>query len=191
MTAAASLGEAMKCWGFILIGLLAGGAPALAQDVREEVLNGAARCTGIPDDRTWLDCFYGSAQPMRSRLGLPAAPAAQVRLVPPPGAGYLAAPPAGRRAAPPKDEGFFAGLLGSTKPTVSNMPMDSYSFDPQGRFTVRLQNGQVYVQEEGDLAHARWSGPPRALVVTIQPAGDKYTLKVKSDRGAVYHVRRR
>jgi hypothetical protein len=69
--------------------------------------------------------------------------------------------------------------------------MDSYSFDPQGRFTVRLPNGQVYVQEESDLVRARWSGPPRALLVTIQPAGDKYSLKVKSDRGAVYRVRRR
>src|SRR5215469_5688624 len=49
---------------------------------REDVLAGTARCGGISDDRTWLDCYYGAAQPMRARLGLSPAPAAQLRLVP-------------------------------------------------------------------------------------------------------------
>ncbi|MBN9589456.1 MAG: hypothetical protein BGN85_01270 [Alphaproteobacteria bacterium 64-11] len=181
----------MKSATLVLIGLLAGTGPALAQTVRQEVLDGAARCAGAPDDRTWLDCFYGSAQPMRARLGLPPAPAAQTRLVPPPGPAYLASAPVTRRAPPPKEKGFFAELLGSTRPTVSNMPMASYRFDPQGRFTVQLQNGQVYVQEASDLFHPRWSGPAGALLVTIQPSGDKYALRVKSEPGAVYHVRRR
>lgn len=55
--------------------------PVLA-DARQDVMFGAQRCAGIADDRTWLDCFYGSAQPMRARLGLPPAPANQQRLVP-------------------------------------------------------------------------------------------------------------
>jgi len=191
LRAVTRLGEVMKSATLVLIGLLAGTGPALAQTVRQEVLDGAARCAGAPDDRTWLDCFYGSAQPMRARLGLPPAPAAQTRLVPPPGPAYLASAPVTRRAPPPKEKGFFAELLGSTRPTVSNMPMASYRFDPQGRFTVQLQNGQVYVQEASDLFHPRWSGPAGALLVTIQPSGDKYALRVKSEPGAVYHVRRR
>jgi hypothetical protein len=180
----------MKHAGWIAMALLATAAPAGAQSLRQEILNGAARCSGIAEDRTWLDCFYGSAQPMRERLGLAPAPSAQTRLVPPPGAGYMAAAPAMRQAAPPQQPGFFAGLLGSTRPTVSDMPMAAYSFERDGRFRVRLQNGQAYVQEESDLHHPSWSGPPAALLVTVQPAGDKYELKVKSEPGITYRVRR-
>jgi hypothetical protein len=126
---------------------------------------------------------------MRARLGLPSAPAAQTRLVPPPGASYQAAAP--RRGTPRAQKGFFAELLGSTRPSVQNMPMSAYSFDRDGRFTVRLPNGEVYVQEESDLAHADWHGPASALLVTIQPAGDKYALKVKNEPGVLYRVRRR
>jgi hypothetical protein len=181
----------MKRAALIVMGLLA--APAAAQGVRDEVMDGAARCAGIADDRAWLDCFYGSAQPMRSRLGLSPAPQAQTRLVPPAGAAYTAAAaPAYRRAAPaPKEKGFFAELLGSTRPAVSNMPMTSYKFDETGRFTIRLQNGQTYVQEENDLAHPGWSGPPGNLLVTVNASGDKYTIKVKSEPGAIYRARRR
>ena len=60
---------------------------------------GISRCGGIADDRTWLDCVYGAAQPMRAQLGLPPAPASQQELVPPPIPG-LAAPPAQAMAAP-------------------------------------------------------------------------------------------
>jgi hypothetical protein len=65
--------------GGLGLSVLAG--PALA-DARQDVLSATQRCAGIADDRTWLDCYYGSAQPMRARLGLPPAPAAQVRMVP-------------------------------------------------------------------------------------------------------------
>ena len=51
-------------------------------DARQDVLSATQRCAAIADDRTWLDCYYGAAQPMRAQLGLPAAPASQVRLVP-------------------------------------------------------------------------------------------------------------
>ena len=37
--------------------------PAVADPTRDQVMDGAARCEGIPDNRVWLDCFYGSAQP--------------------------------------------------------------------------------------------------------------------------------
>src|SRR5215470_9741862 len=98
--------------------------PAMAAP-RDDVLYGVSRCGGIADDRTWLDCVYGAAQPMRAQLGLPPAPASQQRLVPaaipgfapapaqamaPQGQAYAAQP--GRQAAvapPPPAErpGFF------------------------------------------------------------------------------------
>lgn len=181
----------MKRAILILAGLAACTVPALAQGVRDEVMDGAARCAGIADDRAWLDCFYGSAQPMRARLGLTPAPQTQVRLVPPAGAAYTAAPASRRSAPAPKEKGFFAELLGSTKPVATNVPLASYKFDNDGRFIIRLQNGQVYQQEENDMAHASWSGPPAGLLVTVNAAGDKYTIKVKSDPGAIYHARRK
>jgi hypothetical protein len=70
-------------------GLLLMIAPAQARP-RDEVMSGAYRCAAIGDSRTWLDCYYGAAQPARAALGLKPAPAAQVALV--------SAPPAGNPA---------------------------------------------------------------------------------------------
>src|SRR4051812_33095900 len=82
--------------------------PALAEPTRDAVMDAAGRCEGIPDNRVWLDCFYGSAQPMRTVLGLAPAPDSQTRLVPARGVAYGGAAPA-RRAAPVREKsgGFF------------------------------------------------------------------------------------
>src|SRR4051794_15155344 len=111
------MGSMMARWGEFLvvsaIGLVLS-VPALADPTRDAVMSSAERCEGIPDNRVWLDCFYGSAQPMRSMLGLSPAPDSQTRLVPRPGAAYGGAPP---RRAPVKQEsgGFLGALLGNTK----------------------------------------------------------------------------
>jgi hypothetical protein len=181
----------MKHAVLIAASLMALAVPAAAQTARDEVMEGAERCAGIAEDRAWLDCFYGAAQPMRARLGLSPAPQAQTKLVPPVGAGYAAAAPAYRRAAPPpREKSFWGDVLGSTKPVASNMPLASYKFDEDGRFLIHLQNGEIYQQEESDIAHPHWSGPPGALLATVNVAGDKYTVRVKGDP-AVYHARRR
>ena len=73
--------------GFVFL-LALGSEPAAARP-QDEVLSGAFRCAAIGELRTWLDCYYGAAQPQRLSLGLPPVPAAQARLV--------AAPPAGSR----------------------------------------------------------------------------------------------
>jgi len=51
---------------------------------RDDVKSASARCDGIGDDHTWLNCYYGAAQPVRAELGLPPAPDSQLSLVPPP-----------------------------------------------------------------------------------------------------------
>lgn len=178
----------------ILAGLvLLGAAGARAESTREEVMSAAERCEGIADNRVWLDCYYGAAQPMRSLLGLAPASPAQLKLVPPPGAAYVAGPAgsAARRAPAEPSRGFFGDILGSGRPTVENMPLASYRFAANRTFTVTLQNGQVYQQAENDTALARWNGPASAYLVTISPAGDKFTLKVKNEPGTVYRVVRR
>src|SRR5262249_2597632 len=44
----------------------------------------------IGDDRQWLDCYYGAAQPIRALLGLPPAPDLQQKLaVAPPAGGEI------------------------------------------------------------------------------------------------------
>lgn len=49
---------------------------------RSEVRARSLRCDGISDERSWLNCYYGAAQPVRGELGLPPAPASQQSLVP-------------------------------------------------------------------------------------------------------------
>lgn len=70
--------------GVVLAMLVAG--PAAARP-RDTVLSNAFRCATIGDARTWLDCYYGAAQPVRESLGLQPAPASQLSLVAQPPAG--------------------------------------------------------------------------------------------------------
>jgi hypothetical protein len=69
------------------LAMLLAGPPIARADTRDEVVAGMFRCAVIADARTWLDCYYGAAQPLRAALGIPPAPLAQVRLSqnPPPG----------------------------------------------------------------------------------------------------------
>ena len=130
---------------------LAGGALA---GPREDTMSAISRCAALPDDRAFLDCIYGAAQPMRARLGLPPAPAAQQRLVP---AGY-AAPVAAPRAMArmPRDTtGTLGNVLGgNTTPGW----LESFSFDGRGLFTVTLSNGEIWRQDPSDPARAHWNG---------------------------------
>ncbi|HVV26576.1 MAG TPA: hypothetical protein VHC40_01275 [Rhizomicrobium sp.] len=54
--------------------------PAAARP-RDEAMSNAFRCASISDTRTWLDCYYGAAQPARAALRMPPAPAGQTGLV--------------------------------------------------------------------------------------------------------------
>src|SRR4051812_9790370 len=54
-------------------------APAQARS-RDDVMAGAYCCGGVPDDKQWLDCYYGAAQPARAELGLQPAPELQLQL---------------------------------------------------------------------------------------------------------------
>lgn len=69
---------------------------------RDEVMSRVFGCAGIGDARTWLDCYYGAAQPARAALGMPPAPPAQTQLA--------ASPPAGPVA--PADTALRDGVIG-------------------------------------------------------------------------------
>ena len=144
--------------------------PALAGP-RDDVKAGTARCDAFADDRTWLDCYYGAAQPMRAQLGLAPAPNSQIVLVPQalPGVTTPAPLQLGNTTANGRP-GFFARLM--THTVVKAEPpthMTAYTFDKAGIFTVTLANGEVWTQDNLDTTRAKWRGAPASLAVTIEP----------------------
>jgi hypothetical protein len=175
--------------GFAFTSLLVISGAALADPTRDAVMDGAARCEGIPDNRVWLDCFYGSAQPMRTLLGLTPAPESQTRLVPGPGAAYGGAAMSRRAPAKPQSESFLSAIIGNTKPLASNMPMTAYGFGRDGRFTVTMADGHVWQQAESDIIRAKWERPAQSYKVTINygSATDLYNMRVN---GEIYKVTR-
>jgi hypothetical protein len=138
---------------FLLPMLIALTVPAMAGP-REDTMSGISRCATLPDDRSFLDCLYGAAQPMRTRLGLPPAPAAQQRLVPPAYAVPVAAPRAAMR--PQKDNTSTLGNVLGGNPTPGWL--ENFTFDGRGLFTVTLSNGEIWRQDPSDPARAHWNG---------------------------------
>jgi hypothetical protein len=177
----------------LAVPLLGMAVPAVAGP-RDDVLYGISRCGGIADDRTWLDCVYGAAQPMRAQLGLPPASAAQQKLVPPAMPG-MAAPSFGSlamAAAPAPRPGFFSRLL--TEEDIKNEPptsLKSYKFDGAGFFTVTLANGETWRQDGSDTTQARWNKPAAtygAQIVQVSNSGPS-GLMVQGVRYQVNKVR--
>jgi len=155
---------------------------------RDDVLAGIDRCASLTDDRAWLNCLYGAAQPMRSQLGLPPAPAFQTQLVP-------ATPPfsvARVQPNPPPSQqthgGFLSFLLGGD-PIISRMPLSAYSFDSDGLFTATLANGQIWRQVDGDQV-AHWRGPASRYVVSLSRGATGSTNLVVADEEVLYRVKR-
>jgi hypothetical protein len=66
--------------GALPTGQVQGGA--VHPSPRDAVRAASQRCDGITGEHTWLDCYYGAAQPVRAELGLPPAPVSQQTLVP-------------------------------------------------------------------------------------------------------------
>lgn len=175
----------MKGAAIALVVLAALTAPAQA-GTREDVLSGIARCGAISDDHAWLNCIYGAAQPMRSQLGLPPAPASQTSLVPVESAASPRfSPPV--PPAPKEGGGFFSRLLGG-EAVISDAKLTDYYFNSQGFFVVTLANGQIWEQIDGPSAH--WRGPASRLVVSISKgAVGSFNLTVAGEN-ILYKVRR-
>ena len=151
---------------------------------REDALAGISRCAALPDDRTFLECVYGAAQPLRAELGLPPARDAQIRLVPPAvtavpqkTTAHADMPPATRQEG--NSGGAFSDLFGK-----NSLRMVSYSFDPRGLFTVTLSNGEVWRQDPNDTNYAHWSGKAANYSVTVI-SGDfgKSRMDVRGEPG--------
>lgn len=125
----------------------AGEPGAAMARARDEVMSQAFHCTGLDDDRQWLDCFYAAAQPMRAFLNLPAAPQARTMPMPP----MRPAAPAAAR----DDDHVVAALV-------------TYNINAAGIFTVTLANGEVWRQISGDTAFAKFTKPAPSYRAVIQ-----------------------
>ena len=165
---------------------------------REDVLAGTARCGAISDDRVWLDCYYGAAQPMRNRYGLTPAPEFQTKLVPVPGAGgpapsFAPSPQTATSAPPMPQQSKGGGLMGALfggKVLINRMPLTAYSFDKNGIVTVTLSDGEVWRQLADDDSFAKWRGPASRYVVTIKEGSlGSANLELQGD-SVRYKVRR-
>jgi hypothetical protein len=152
---------------FLLILLAA--SPALAGP-REDVYSASLRCAAITDDRTWLECYYGAAQPMRGQLQLPPAPASQQALIPQPIPGAAVAAPVSRPAPVPQAKGPVTRtleFLTGGDALVSKVAIQSYEGGGYGSFTVVLANGQEWRQIDSQPRLVKWRDSPTAHRVTI------------------------
>jgi hypothetical protein len=150
---------------------------------------GISRCLSIADERTFLDCVYGAAQPVRAELGLPPAPQSQTNLVP---RSVALEPTRPVQSAPASQQnsGLFSRIFGSGKIETASSPIAAYVFNDNGLFTVTLENGEVWRQADGDSRIAYWRKPASNYVVTVRSGalGSAY-LEVRGETG-VYKVRR-
>lgn len=191
------------------------GAPAPVVGPRNDVLSVSSRCSSFADNRQWLDCYYGAAQPMRARLGLPPAAAAQVSLASVArGAAVTAAaaPAFGTRRK--SSGGWFSGWFSSDEPKVpvsefgergkaadamnDQGPVDhvvahmtAYAIDKYtGAFVVDLDNGQRWKQLSGDTEMAHWGKKASTYTVEITHGWfGSYNMRVYG-LGGVYKVDR-
>jgi hypothetical protein len=136
-------------------------------EVRNQVLATASRCYPMADERQWLDCYYGAAQPMRIALGLSPGPAAPVM-----------------REAPVQQtsgqQAVAAPAPANLKFTKITSQVQSFSFNRERNFTLTLANGQVWRQVAGDTTYAHWNEPPAHYIATItHGALGSYNLTVK------------
>lgn len=181
----------MRLAALVLISAALAPLPALA-DTRDDVSAGIYRCARIADDRQWLECLYGAAQPMRAKLGLPPAPESQQAMSrlngpvnPPPMAmapplamaqpvpSVSAAPlgrpnlvPSAAAAPPPPPSADFGLPHDSTKGTETSR-ITAFKFDQFGTFTVTLANGQVWKQSDSDSLKATWHTSPDKMTYSV------------------------
>lgn len=184
----------MKSW--LTIGAVVAASMVLpaSAGTRDDILSRAARCSAISDDHTWLNCYYGAAQPMRAQLGLPPAPDSQTFLVPSgpmanSGVAPVSAPNQAVSAPRKNGDGLLASLFGGSA-VVSRVPATAYSFDRSGIFRITLSDGSVWQQVEGDDSFAKWREPASRYLVSITTGSlGSYNLQVQGDNRS-YKVRK-
>src|ERR1700761_915633 len=164
--------------------------PAAADPPRDDVMANLQRCAGYTENRAWLNCYYGAAQPMRAQLGLSPAPDSQVILVGP--APVPPPPPMNTASTGKSGGGWFSGITdifnGNTNSSSDSdfgtgaMRLAAFSYGKDGLFTATLSDGEVWTQSPYDDLRAHWSGD--ASKYTVMVSSDmlgSHTMRVKGD----------
>jgi hypothetical protein len=152
------------------------GGTVADETIRDEVMSNTFRCNSLADDRQWLDCYYGAAQPVRAQLGL--SPAPQAHALPAPSMGIPS--PAVPAMAPPPQMAKSPAAAPADNANHIGSNMVSYSFDHDGFFTVKLANGQVWRQHSTDINFAQWTKPAATYAISISRGFlGNYSLQVQ------------
>jgi hypothetical protein len=154
----ASRRDAMRKTTLLSALLVLAAIPALAGP-REDMMAGISRCGAISDDRTFLNCVYGAAQPLRAQLGLPPAPQEQQRLVP----GAMAAPAPRVATAPQAARPVPAPY---SQRAIQDR-LETFTFDSRGLFIIMLGNGEHWRQDPADTVRAKWVGRASDYIVRV------------------------
>lgn len=161
-------------WSVLLV---LAATPVLAGP-RDDTMAGISRCATLADDRTFLNCVYGAAQPLRAQLGLPPAPEAQQRLVPQAMMAPRVAPQAARPRPAPYSERAIQDRL------------ETFTFDRRGLFIIMLGNGQQWRQDPSDTVRAKWVGRASDYVVRVaQDSPRSAQMSVMGDSNVYRMVR--
>ena len=115
-----------------------------------------------------------------------------LRYVPPPRAIVAAPVRSGPPPLPRRRDGALDGVFGNIKPIVRKVPMQSFSLDRSGAFTVTLADGQVWKQNDEDETHhpAHWGEAGPSTLVSIAPdAMSTYTMTIDGQQ-RMYKVHR-
>jgi len=177
--------------------------PAIAQDIPTAVV----RCAAIKDESARLACYDGIAAGLKqaavTQTVAPPTVAAPAAAVPPPpvvaaSPSVVSAPPA---APPPpvaaKVAEFGAEAMRKPEPD-SAAPQDvdeikakvtEVVFSPHDRFTVTLDNGQVWRQIDADAVKARFHKAGDAVTIARGAIGS-YNLTVDGHDFVIYKVHR-
>jgi hypothetical protein len=174
---------------WIFAALLAGGTTAGAQSVD------ISSCASIADDHARLACYDGLAASLHKK----APPAAQV-VAPPLSAAAAASPvPSSPATSAPASRAATFGAETIRKVLTAeeeaaevdeiHAHVAAVQFSPNNRFTVTLDNGQVWRQIEADTARARFRSSGGDAVIVSKGALGSYNLVVEG-RSVLFKVRR-
>jgi hypothetical protein len=141
---------------------------------RVSILSAALNCGSLGDDRRWLNCFYGSSDPMRVSLGLKplASGGSSPILLPQPNAADGLAISGGLAASGAP----FGPTNGPTRFPLTSQ-VKSYSFSQIGMFTIVLVNGQVWRQLSGDTNYVGHLSTDDVVTISRGALGS-YNLRV-------------
>lgn len=151
--------------GIVRVSVVTAGLVLCPGASADDLAAALGRCAAIPISGPRLACYDGLAAPYKPATSTPAP------VAPAPAAASVAVPAPVPQALQSKPEQFGSEAL-AVAPETASAALDSITatvrtvrYNPLGRFTVTLDNGQVWQQSPGDSDKARF--PKDGAVVTI------------------------